>query len=63
MRHHHREELFKTVLQVVSILCLIGLLSMVFHKAWADIAVLWQQNAGGNFLAALARYLLRNLAG
>jgi hypothetical protein len=61
--HNHREDFFKTVLQVVSILCLIGLLSMVFHKAWVDIAVLWQQHAGGNFLAALARYLLRNLAG
>jgi hypothetical protein len=61
--HNKREDVFKTVLQVFSILCLIGLLSMIFHKAWADVAVLWQQNAGGNFLAALARYLLRNLAG
>ena len=61
--HNDRDARFKTVLQVVSILCLIGLLSMIFHKAWADIAVLWQQHAGGNFLAALARYLLRNLAG
>lgn len=61
--HNNRDDLFKTVLQVFSILCLIGLLSMIFHKAWADIAVLWQQHAGGDFLAALARYLLRNLAG
>jgi hypothetical protein len=54
---------FKTALQVVGILGLVGLLSMVFHKAFADISLLWQQHAGGDFWAALARYLFRNLAG
>lgn len=61
--HNKGEELFKTVLQVVSILCLIGLLSMVFHKAWVDMSVLWKAHSGTDFLAALARYFLRSLAG
>jgi hypothetical protein len=58
-----RDALFKTVLQVLSILCLIGLMAMVFHKGFADLSVLWRQHAGGDFWAALGRYLLRNLAG
>jgi hypothetical protein len=36
---------------------------MVFHKAFIDVALLWEQHAGGDFRAALARYLFRNLAG
>lgn len=58
-----RDAQFKTVLQVLSILCLIGLLAMVFHKGFADLSVLWRQHSGGDFWAALGRYLLRNLAG
>lgn len=54
---------FQTALQVVGILGLVGMLSMVFHKGFADISVLWQQHDGAEFLAALARYMLRNLAG
>lgn len=57
------DELFKTALQVLAILGLIGLLVMVFHKAFADISVLAQQHSGGEFWAALARYLFKNLAG
>lgn len=57
------DELFKTALQVLAILGLIGLLAMVFHKAFADISVLAQQHSGGEFWAALARYLFKNLAG
>lgn len=57
------DELFKTALQVLAILGLIGLLAMVFHKAFADISVMAQQHSGGEFWAALARYLFKNLAG
>lgn len=58
-----RDEHFKTALQIFGIVCLIGLLSVVFHKAFIDVALLWRQHAGGDFWAALARYLFRNLAG
>ena len=58
-----RDELFKTALQVLAILCLIGLFSMIGHKVVADVVVLAQQHSGGDFWAALARQLFRNLAG
>lgn len=61
--HNKREELFKTALQVVGILCLMGLFAMIFHKAFVDISVVWQQHSGGDFWVALGRYLFRNLAG
>ena len=54
---------FKTALQVAGILGLTGMLAMIFHKGFADISLLWQQHSGGEFWAALARYLFRNLAG
>ena len=57
------DALFKTVLQVVAILGLMGLMAMVFHKAFADVSVLWQQHSGAAFWAELARYLFKNLAG
>jgi hypothetical protein len=38
-------------------------LSVIFHKAFADIALLAQKHSGTRFLAAVARYLLKNLAG
>ena len=50
-------------MQVVAIVLLAGLVGMVLHKAFADIAVVWQQHSGADFWKALARYLLRNLAG
>lgn len=56
-------EFFKSALQVLAILCLIALYSMVAHKAFADIALLAQQSSGGDFWAALARHVLRNLVG
>jgi hypothetical protein len=58
-----RDAHFKTALQVLGILGMAGMLSMVFHKGFVDIAVLWQQHSGGEFWAALARYFFRNLAG
>jgi hypothetical protein len=61
--HNKREEHIKTALQVVGILCLMGLFAMIFHKAFVDISVVWQQHSGGDFWVALGRYLFRNLAG
>ena len=58
-----RDDLFKTALQLLAVLCLIGLFSMIGHKVFADIGVLAQQHSGGDFWAALARHVLRNLAG
>ncbi len=58
-----RDALFKTALQVVSILLLIGLLAMIFHKGYADVSVIWRQHSGSDFWAELARYLFRSLAG
>ena len=56
-------EFFKSALQVLAILCGIALFSMIAHKAFVDIARLAQQHSGGDFWAALARLVLRNLAG
>ena len=61
--NQHYSEFFKSALQVLAVLCLIALISMVAHKAFADITVLAQQHSGGDFWAALARHILRNLAG
>ncbi len=61
--HNPRDEHFKTALQILAILCLVGLFAMIFHKAFADISVVWQQHSGADFWVALGRYLFRNLAG
>ena len=58
-----RGGLFKTALQVLAILCLIGLFSVIAHKAFADIVVLAHQHSGSDFWAALARHVFRNLSG
>jgi len=57
------DALFKTVLQVIAILGLVGLLAMVLHKAFADVSVLWHAHSGAAFWSALARYVFKNLAG
>ncbi|MFN7122391.1 MAG: hypothetical protein ACK4NM_10200 [Hydrogenophaga sp.] len=61
--HNRQDERFKTGLQIVAIVCLMGLFAMIFHKAFADISLVWQQHSGGDFWVALGRYLFRNLAG
>lgn len=53
----------QTVLQAVAIVCIVGLLAMIGHKAVADVSLVWDQHSGLDFWKALARYLLRNLAG
>lgn len=57
------EERFKTVAQVIAILMLAGLVGMLLHKGYADFAALARQNPGESFWPALARHVLRNLAG
>jgi hypothetical protein len=56
-------ERFKTVAQVLAILSLAGIMLVLLHKAYADFAALRAANPGGDFWAALARYIFRNLAG
>lgn len=63
MRPPDPDARFKTALQLLAIAGLIGLAAMVFHKAFADVGVLWQQHSGSGFWAALARYVFKNLAG
>ena len=53
----------KTALQVLAVLCALLFLSMVAHKSFTDIYSLAQQYSGTDFWAALARHVLRNLAG
>ena len=60
---NHRDEHFKTAMQIVGILCLMGLFAVIFHKAFVDISLVWQQHSGSDFWVALGRYLFRNLAG
>jgi len=53
----------KTVMQVIGVLGLVLILSVVFHKAIADVAALAERHSGRQFWVELGRYLFRNLAG
>jgi hypothetical protein len=53
----------KTVLQIAAALCLIFMLSVIFHKLITDIMALAQGHSGQEFWRALGRYLIENLAG
>lgn len=55
-------DMFKTVLQVFAILCLVLIFSMIFHKAFADLSGLAQQYSGSEFWAALAWKVIWNIA-
>lgn len=57
-----REKL-KTLAQVLAILMLAGMVFMVLHKGHADMSALAREHPGDGFWRALARYVLRNLAG
>jgi hypothetical protein len=59
----HHDDLFRTALQVLAIVCLVLLFTTIFHKAFADISALARQHSGSDFWAALARQLIRNLGG
>ena len=51
------------LLQIVAFVCLILMLSTIFHKGFGDIFALAREHSGSSFWQALGRYLLRNLAG
>lgn len=53
----------KDALQLLAILCVIGMLSVIFHKGYADIAVLAREFSGAEFWLRLGRYFLANLSG
>lgn len=57
------EERFKTALQLLAVLGLLLICAVILHKAYVDVAALAGQHSGAGFWRALARYLLRNLAG
>jgi hypothetical protein len=59
----NRDDLFRTALQVLAVVCLVLLFTTIFHKVFADISALARQYSGSDFWAALARQLIRNLAG
>lgn len=57
------EELFKTALQVLAIACLAAIVLVILHKGYADVSRLAREHSGLDFWSALARHVLRNLAG
>jgi hypothetical protein len=57
------DELVKTILQVLAILGLLAICLIILHKGYADVAALARLHPGEGFWGALARYVLRNIAG
>lgn len=51
------------LLQILAVCCMILIFSLILHKGYADISALAQKHSSGEFWLALARYLMRNLAG
>ena len=62
-RRRRNEERFKTVLQVLAILMLVGMVGMVFHKAFHDVGAIADQHSGADFWKAVVRMVFKNLAG
>ena len=54
---------FKTLLQLLAVLCMAVIVSMVLHKGLTDISALAQKHSGEEFWPALGKYFLTNLAG
>ncbi|MCC2634463.1 MAG: hypothetical protein K0S48_2349 [Ramlibacter sp.] len=54
---------FKTIAQVIAILCLAGILAMIAHKGYQDMQALSRNGSGEGFGVDLLRYIIRNLAG
>jgi hypothetical protein len=52
----------KRILQILAILCICLILVIIYHKGLTDILVLIQENPD-DFLRALLRYFMDNLAG
>lgn len=57
------DEAFKTGMQVLAILLLVGIFAMLGHKAYVDFSALAKDHAGADFWLAFLRYVFRNLAG
>ena len=53
----------KGLLQVLAVFGMIFIWATILHKAHADVLALLQKHSGDEFWLALARYLMRNLAG
>lgn len=63
MRAGGAEAFFKTAMQVLAIAALALIVLVILHKAYVDVAALAARHEGTEFWRALARHLLRNLAG
>ena len=53
----------KTVMQVLAIFAGLLIFSTILHKIYSDVALLARLHSGVEFWVALARHLIRNLAG
>ena len=62
MAARDRDESFKTVLQLASILVLVAMIATIFHKAYLDLDKLAQKYSGVEFWVELAKQVLKNLA-
>jgi len=51
------------ILQVLAILCLVGIFAVLAHKAYSDVTAIARSTGRDDFWLALLRYLFRNLAG
>ena len=58
-----RADAAKTLLQVSAIALGSLILSVIAHKFYVDISLIAQQHSGEKFWWAVARYLIKNLAG
>jgi hypothetical protein len=58
-----RQDIFKTVAQVLAILCLAGIFAILAHKGYADMKALGRSPSGEGFGVDLLRHIFRNLAG
>jgi len=56
-------EAWRTLSQILAILCMALLLSMVFHKSYHDVSQLAAQHSGEQFWVALVQYFIGNLGG
>ncbi|MEJ5989892.1 hypothetical protein WG902_07835 [Ramlibacter sp. PS3R-8] len=56
-------DLFKSIAQVVAILCLAGILAVIAHKGYKDMQALTRESSGKGFGVDLLRHIFRNLAG
>ena len=53
----------RNVLQALGVAGIVGLLSIIAHKGYADVTALAAKFSGQEFWLRLARYVIANLAG